>query len=144
MNIAEIEITYKTSTPYAEKPQIRSTEDAHEILRELFPNIEHRERLVMLPLNKANRVLGSYTLSVGGIAGTVCDPVIVFQVCLSACAKGFIIAHNHPSGNLQPSQDDIELSRKLREGGKILGITLIDHIILTEENYLSMNDEGLI
>ncbi|RYY22608.1 MAG: DNA repair protein, partial [Sphingobacteriaceae bacterium] len=98
---------------------------------------------VML-LNRANRVLGVYLVSSGGVAGTICDPKLVFQAALKANASTLILAHNHPSGNLNPSEADIKLTRKLVEAGKLLELPVCDHLILSEEGYLSMADEGLM
>ncbi len=83
-------------------------------------------------------------VSTGGISGTVADPKLIFVAALKAGASGMIVSHNHPSGNLTPSQADMELTRKLKEGGKLLEIQLLDHIIMTSESYYSFADEGLL
>lgn len=144
MQVAEIELVYKSSIPASERPKIKSSWDAYEILRDLFPEMQHRERMVMLLLDRRSKVLGSYVVSIGGVAGTMCDPKIVFQACLKANASGFIVAHNHPSGELSPSDSDINLTNKLGQGGKILEIKLLDHLIITDNNFYSLADEGLI
>lgn len=84
-------------------------------------------------LNRMNKVLGIYLISVGGFAGTVCDPKVVFQAALKTNASSIILAHNHPSGNLKPSDADLQLTEKLKKGGKLLDIAVLDHLILTEE-----------
>jgi DNA repair protein RadC len=94
--------------------------------------------------NRANKVLGIFELSTGGVSGTVADPKLIFAAALKVAASGLILSHNHPSGNLQPSQADIDLTRKIKEAGKLLEIQLLDHIILTTEGYYSFADEGLI
>ncbi len=95
-------------------------------------------------MNRANKVLGLFEVSTGGISGTVADPKIIFTAALKGGASGIIVAHNHPSGNLTASQSDIDLTRKLKEAGKFLEIQLLDHVIVTTEGYFSFADEGLI
>ena len=95
-------------------------------------------------LNRANRVLGIIEISTGGISGTVADPKLVFTAALKSAASSIVLAHNHPSGNLSPSQADINLTRKLKSAGESLDIAVVDHIILTSESYFSFADEGLI
>ena len=95
-------------------------------------------------MNRANKVLGIFELSTGGVSGTVADPKIIFVAALKGGASGIIVAHNHPSGNLTASQSDIDLTRKLKEAGKFLEIQLLDHVIVTTEGYFSFADEGLI
>jgi DNA repair protein RadC len=103
----------------------------------------------MLLLNRANKVLGIFEVSSGSATGTVADPKLVFAAAIKTNACGIILAHyvkahNHPSGNLQPSQADIDLTRRMKEGGKLLEIQLLDHVILTSEGYYSFADEGLL
>ena len=81
-------------------------------------------------------------VSTGGVSGTVADPKLIFTAALKANACGIIMAHNHPSGNLKPSQSDNDLTRKIREGAKLLEMQLLDHIIVTTESYYSYADEG--
>jgi len=92
--------------------------------------------------NRANKVLGSFLLSEGGVTGTVLDARIIFQGAILCNATGIILAHNHPSGNLRPSQSDLDMTKKIKEAGKLFDISLLDHIILTDEKYYSMADEG--
>jgi len=107
------------------------------------------EEFKILLLNRANRVIGCYEVSSGGTCGTVADPKVIFAVALKCCATSIILAHNHPSGNLKPSQADILLSQKLKAGGRLLEIEVLDHIILSPEinsdkPYYSFADEGLM
>ena len=96
-------------------------------------------------LNRSNRVLGLATLFKGGGSGTVIDQKIIFQYSLKTNAHQIILAHNHPSGNLKPSEADLSISKKIKEAGKLFDIALLDHLILTpEEAYYSMADEGCI
>jgi DNA repair protein RadC len=144
MQVAEIEIIYKPKVKASDRPQIQTSRQAYEIVKDLFPDMEHRERMLLLVLNRNNKVLGSYVVSVGGISGTVCDPKIIFQVCLKANGSALILAHNHPSGSTKPSKNDLLLSQKIKEGSKVLDMQLLDHLIITDEQYLSMADEGML
>ncbi len=101
------------------------------------------EQFKVLFLNQANKVLGIYEVSTGGITGTVADPRVIFAAALKANCCAIIISHNHPSGNLKPSRQDEELTQKIKQGGQLLDIKLLDHIILTAEEYFSFGDEGL-
>ena len=103
-----------------------------------------QETFNVMLLNRANEVLGIYRLSKGSVSGTLVDPKLVFSVALKGLASVIILAHNHPSGTLKPSSADIELTRKLVEGGKLLDIQIVDHIIVTRHGYYSFADEGMI
>lgn len=144
--VAEISISYSSQVKPSQRPKIGSSKDACEILRENWDEgaMGHHEEMRVLLLNRASKVLGVCLLSVGGLAGTVCDPKIVFQAALKSNASSIILAHNHPSGNLQPSEADLILTKKLVKGGGFLDIKVLDHLILTEEGYLSLADQGLM
>lgn len=103
-----------------------------------------REVFAVLFLNQANRVRHFEIISQGGITGTVADPRIIFRKALEANAVGIILCHNHPSGNLQPSRADTELTHKIKEAARFLDIRLLDHIIVSESGYYSFADEGKI
>ena len=98
----------------------------------------------MLLLNRANKVLGYVKLSSGGTSQTIIDIKLVFHAALKANAHSIILAHNHPSGSLSPSKSDISLTKEVGSAGKILNIELLDHLIITEEGYLSFADEGMM
>ena len=102
------------------------------------------EEFSVLVLNRANRVLGYARISQGGLSGTVADPKVIFQIALKSNSCSIIIAHNHPSGNTQPSEADIQLTRKLKDAGAVLDLPVLDHLILTSEGYYSFADEGLL
>ncbi len=95
-------------------------------------------------LNRQNQVLGCHQISKGGMTGTVVDVRVVFQVALKSCATSIILGHNHPSGNLDPSDADKKITRQLSEAGKMLEIPVIDHLILTSDSFFSMADEGYL
>lgn len=126
-----------------ERPRIMGSADAYEILKADLLDIPHEAFWILL-LNRANRVIKKHQVSQGGVAGTVADPKIIFKVAVEELASGIILAHNHPSGNLTASQADIDLTKKLKESGKLLDIQVLDHIIVGDKSYFSFADEGLL
>lgn len=141
--LSEIEVSYKTKVKVSDRPKITDAESAYKILQEVYnpSKIEHVEEFVILLLNRANAVLGWAKISTGGVSGTVCDPKVIFQIALNANASAIVLSHNHPSGNTRPSHQDIELTKRIQEIGKILEISILDHIIVTSESYRSMSNE---
>jgi DNA repair protein RadC len=128
--------------------QIKESGDAHRVARMCFDEnrIGYVEDFKILLLNRKHDVLGWADISRGGVAGTVVDAKVVFQHALVANASALILLHNHPSGNLQPSQADIALTVKLKKGGELLDIKVLDHLILVpnEGEYFSFADENLM
>ena len=144
-NLAEIKVAYSTKVKFKDMQKITSSKDCESVLRNIWsPNLELREEFYLLLLNRANRVIGWHCISQGGLDSTVADIRIIFSITLKCIATGIIVAHNHPSGNLKPSETDIALTRKIKEAGKLLDITLFDHIILSNDGYYSFADEGLL
>ncbi len=145
-NVAEVELVYRSKVKASERPKIVTSKDAYNVLLKSWDEnkIEMVEQFKVLFLNQANKVLGIYEVSTGGITGTVADPRVIFAAALKANCCAIIISHNHPSGNLKPSRQDEELTQKIKQGGQLLDIKLLDHIILTAEEYFSFGDEGLI
>ena len=143
-NIAEVQISYSSKVPAKDRLQVKGSKNAADALRLVYPGMEHREYFYVLLMNRANKILGYYQVSSGGISGTVVDQRIVFQAAIKANASAMILAHNHPSGQLTPSQADIDLTRKMKAAGEIMDIPVLDHLIMTEESYYSFADEGLI
>jgi DNA repair protein RadC len=144
--IQELELVYKQKYKPSERPKITTSADCYRVLLSLWnPSImDLLEEFKILLLDRASRVIGCYEVSLGGFAGTVADPKVIFAVALKSCASSIILAHNHPSGNLKPSQSDINLTQKLIQAGKYLEIDVLDHIILTSEGYYSFGDEGMM
>lgn len=130
---------------YFVKEKIASSKDCEAILRPLFKadEITIFETMVILCLDRANQTIGWAKISQGGVAGTVVSPQIVAKYAIDLLASNVILCHNHPSGTLKPSNADIQITKKIKEGLGLFDITLLDHIILTETSYLSMADEGL-
>jgi DNA repair protein RadC len=129
---------------YAE--QITKAEKAESFLREIWPDdMDLRETFIIVYLNRRNDILGYYVLSIGGVTSTVVDPRIVFgSALITPGCTGLILAHNHPSGNTFPSESDKDLTRQLRMGAEILELTIIDHLIMTNNSSLSFAEEGLL
>jgi len=123
--------------------KITSSKDVYFILKPELTDLPHEEFWVLL-LNRANFVIGKHFISKGGQAGTVVDPKIIFKVAIEQNASSIVLAHNHPSGNLTASEADIKITKQLIEAGKILEITVYDHLIISDHSFLSMADEGLI
>ena len=144
--VAEVELVYKSKVKPSQRPQIRTSRDCYELLQQTWDEnkIEFVEQFKVLLLNKANRVLGIYEMSTGGVAGTIADIRLVFIAALRSNACGVILSHNHPSGNLTPSRADEELTRKMKQAGLLIEIPVLDHIIMTSESYFSFADQGLL
>jgi len=144
--VAEVEVSYKTDYKVQERPQINSSNDAYRILLQHWKlgSIELLEEFKVILLNTNNRVLGIVDISVGGVSGTLVDPRIIFAIALKTNSSKILLAHNHPSGNIQPSNADLKITQKLKEGGKLLEIEVCDHIIVTTDRYYSFADECMM
>ena len=142
--LSEIHVSYKPGL-ISSTTTITNSQNAYEIFKSLFPadTISLQEQFVVLYLNRANKVIGSYQLSKGGITGTIADVRLILSVALKSLATGLILAHNHPSGNLKPSEADIQLTQKVKDAAKIMDIEVLDHMILSSNGYFSFTDEGL-
>ncbi|MBK7872067.1 MAG: DNA repair protein RadC [Saprospiraceae bacterium] len=130
-------------TDVRERPQIRSSRDAYDVIAPILIDLPHEEFWILL-LNRANKVMSREQISLGGVAGTVVDAKIIFRKAIEGMASSIILVHNHPSGNLQPSQQDIDLTKKLKKAGETLDISVLDHLIIAESSYFSFADENLI
>ncbi|MFD2160928.1 DNA repair protein RadC [Paradesertivirga mongoliensis] len=127
----------------AKVSQITCSRDIFNLMKRYLADLNHEEFWIVL-LNRANNVLSQHLISKGGQAGTIADPKIIFQAALENHAASIILSHNHPSGNLKPSQADINLTRKLRDAGQLLDISVLDHVIFTNSSYFSFADEGML
>jgi DNA repair protein RadC len=146
MKLPQTKITVKTKKGDGITYQMKTSADAAQFFRTIFnaDTIQWTEESAMITLNRANEVISVDKLSSGGTSGVIVDAKVVFTIALKLTGHSIILAHNHPSGNLKPSEQDIEITRKLRSGGDILDIRVLDHIILSDTGYLSMADEGYI
>ncbi|MGQ9620156.1 MAG: RadC family protein [Bacteroidales bacterium] len=123
--------------------QIKSSKDVFELTSPLLADLQHEEFWILF-LNRANRVIHRMKLSQGGISGTVTDVRIIMKKALEYLASGIIVCHNHPSGNLTPSDADTRITRKIKEAGALMDIQLLDHLIISEKEYYSFADNGLL
>jgi DNA repair protein RadC len=147
-NVSEIEIIYKrkVQVKLSERPLIKNSADCYAVFQHYWDTgkIELLEEFKVLFLNRSNRVLQLFTVSSGGITGTVADPRLILAAALRVGACCIILAHNHPSGNAKPSKADEDLTKKIKLAAQYHDINVLDHIILTSEAYLSFADEGLL
>ena len=142
--IAAIELGRRRQLCDAQKLcQIKSSHDAYQYLHPILGDLNHEE-FWALYLNRNNRIVASERISKGGVTGTVADIKIIFKRALELLSSSIIVAHNHPSGNLTPSQADINVTKKINQSSAFLEIKLLDHLIVTEGGYYSFSDEGLI
>ena len=125
--------------------KITGSGDAEKAFREIWQQpLQHRESFYVLFLNRGNKVLGYFLVSLGGFSGTIVDQRLIFQTALKVNACSIIAAHNHPSNNLDASSADIAITRKIKESGEMLDIPLLDHLIICEDGYRSLADDGLV
>jgi DNA repair protein RadC len=144
-NVSEIEVSYTPNTE--DSPKITTPREAVEVFRQFFPysTIALQERFVVAYTNNAGVVLAVYELSIGGLCGTIADPRLILAVALKIAATSILMCHNHPSGRITPSINDIELTRKIKDASGLMDIKLRDHIILAPNgNYYSWSEEGLL
>ena len=125
------------------KEKLTNSREAVNIMQPLLGDLMHEEFWIIF-LNRANGIIGKQQISVGGMSGTVADPRMIFKAALDQKAVSIILCHNHPSGNNQPSAADVQLTKNISEGGKVLEITVLDHIIVTQHGFYSFADEGQI
>jgi DNA repair protein RadC len=123
--------------------RITQSHEAVSLMQPILGDLIHEEFWVIF-LNRANGIIGKKQISVGGMSGTVADPRLIFKAALEEKAVSIILSHNHPSGNNQPSASDIQLTKNIIEAGKVLEITVLDHIIITQHGFFSFADEGMI
>jgi DNA repair protein RadC len=124
-------------------PQIRSSKDVSDIFQPLLSDLLHEEFWILF-LNRSNKVINRMKLSQGGISGTVTDVRLVMKKAIECLASGIIVCHNHPSGNLNPSESDTKITQKIKEAGNLMDIQLLDHLIISDKDYYSFADNGVL
>jgi len=142
--VAEVELRYRTNVPSKDRAQIKSSQDAYEIFLASWNRntIEYFEEFKALFLNRNNKVLGITTITKGSTTGTIVDVKQLLQYALKTNASSIIVAHNHPSGNLDPSEADKAITKKIVAGCEAIDIKLLDHLIIVHEGgYFSFADE---
>ena len=125
------------------KRTISSSKDVFEVMQSALTDLHYEEFWILL-LNRANQVITKVNISEGGLAGTVADPKKIFKIAIENNASGIILCHNHPSGNMKPSEADTKLTRKLKDAGLLLDLPILDHLIIGDEKYMSFADEGIL
>ncbi|MEI3483075.1 MAG: JAB domain-containing protein [Bacteroides caccae] len=140
--VGEVELTYKSTSKARSK--IYSSEDAYKVLLPTYKEgtICYKEYFKVLFLNQSNQVLGYTLISEGGITETCADVRIILQAALLTNSVAIILAHNHPSGSMKPSRQDIEITKQVKDAARLMRITVTDHLILTDAGYYSFADEG--
>ncbi len=142
--LAALELGRRRKAEKSEKPKrISSSRDAYEILAPMLED-RHSEEFWILFMDRANHVIDRLRLSQGGTAATIMDVKIIIKIALEKLAHGIILSHNHPSGNLKPSNADIQVTNKIKEAAKLFDIVLLDHLIIVNNDYFSFADEGLL
>jgi DNA repair protein RadC len=123
--------------------QIRCSKDVADIFQPVLSDLAHEEFWILF-LNRSNKVINRMKLSQGGISGTVTDVRMVMKKAIECLASGIIVCHNHPSGNLNPSESDTKITQKIKEAGNLMDIQLLDHLIISDKDYYSFADNGLV
>lgn len=140
---AAFELGHRNATKVKELVAVKSSETVKQIMSPLLADLQHEE-FWLICLNRANKILGKYKISQGGLSGTIIDTRIILKKSLDCLASSIIVVHNHPSGNVQPSDADIKITDKLNKAAKSLEISLLDHVIISFEGHFSFADEGLL
>ncbi len=142
--IAALELGRRRRESESQKVErITGSRDVFTLMSRYFADLNHEEFWIVL-LSRSNSVLSRHLISKGGQSGTIADPKIIFQTALENHAASIILSHNHPSGNLKPSQADISLTRKLCEAGGLLDMPVLDHLIFANQSFFSFADEGMM
>ena len=144
MKVSEVELIYKKKQSTANAKKIDSSKIAFDILISLWDKnkIDYVEHFYALYLNRANKVIGSILLSTGGCVGTIVDVKVLIQGALLSNAQAIVIAHNHPSGSLIPSNSDLDITSRIKTACNYFEISLLDHLIIADNDYYSFKDEG--
>lgn len=144
--ITEVELVYRNKVRQEDRLLINTAEGAYDVFLMAWDmnKIELCEQFMILLLDRGNHVLGVSNISTGGVSACLVDPKIVFATAVKAKASGIILAHNHPSGNTKPSNADIALTKKLQDGGRVLEIQVMDHLVITPRSFYSFANEGLM
>ncbi len=145
-SVTEVELVYRNKIKPEERPKVRHSSNAYDLLLAAWDmnKIELVEQFMILLLDRSNACLGISLVSTGAISACLVDPKIIFATALKARASSIVLAHNHPSGNMRPSQADISLTQKIVLGGKYLDIGVPDHLLISPTGYYSFGDEGLM
>jgi len=144
MEVAEIKVSYSNTN--LERIKITNSQMLFSLVLKQWNQdlLEFQEEVKIVLLNRAQIALGIFELSKGGVSGTVVDIKIILGIALKCNATSIVIAHNHPSGNLEPSEADKSITKRLKEASKTIDLNLLDHLIITKEGYYSFSDNGIL
>ncbi len=144
--ITEIELVYHNKKKAADQPKVITSRDAYDLFRPSWNEgqISLREHFKVMLISRSNRCLGVSTISEGGISGCYVDPKLIFALAVKAKASGIVLAHNHPSGDMNFSHTDMQLTRRFVKAAELLEISIMDHLVITQDGYKSMGDEGCL
>jgi DNA repair protein RadC len=142
--LPELKLKYKSGN--FKKVKITNSNEAYITIKEFFDadTIEYSEEMFVLFMNRANNTIGYIKVSAGGTTATITDPKVIMSSALLSGANAMILAHNHPSGNLTPSNADKQVTNKIKKAAALLEIQLLDHLVISDEGYYSLADEGLL
>ena len=140
---AAIELYKRLQSRYNGQDAIRCSQDINALMYPFLWDFPH-EALWVLALNNASRVIKKVRVSVGGITQTAADVRLIMRILVEVSATQFVVVHNHPSGNKQPSRDDKHITERLKKAGEVFDIRLIDHVIIAGDTYYSFSDEGIL
>jgi DNA repair protein RadC len=142
----EWQMKYSHKVPSTEMFQVTYSADFANIIKECYDEntVGYQEEFLLFCLNRSNKVVGFFSVSKGGITGTVADPRIIIKAALDCAATAIVLSHNHPSGSLKPSQADQDLTWKIKEAARYFDIQVLDHVIISDAGYYSFADEGLL
>lgn len=145
IGVAEIHLSYKPSLHLIKQPRINTSHDAFVVFRDKWEadQIEFVEQFKVMLLTRANNVIGIVEVSKGTVSSTVVDPKIIIAAAINSNACGIILCHNHPSGNIQPSKADEEITIKIKEAAKFFDLKVIDHLVISKSGYFSFAEAGL-
>lgn len=145
--VSEVQLRYKSKVKASKRIRVTDSKEAYKVLKsiaEFNENIEYKEMFYLMLLSINNKILSVIKISEGGTSGSIVDIKILMQAALLQNAIGIIISHNHPSGNTQPSKQDIETTREIEKACGFFKIKLHDHLIITDESYYSFADQGML
>jgi DNA repair protein RadC len=146
-NLGEVEVSYKYKSSLNQRPKLSSPHEVFEFAKYLFhqDRLGLQEQFIVIYLNKSNKVIGSCNLFTGSISACVVDVKLILATGLKLMAHGVIVLHNHPSGNMQPSDPDISLTNKIKYALELLDMTLLDHLIVSPDNrFIAFSQEGYL
>ena len=139
----ELKVVRERRPGYGSARRVATSREVYDAFRERFAPLD-REEFLVVPLGGKNQILGFHVVSVGTLTASLVHPREVYKIALLANAAAVIVVHNHPSGDPTPSAEDVAITRRLREAGQLLGVSLLDHVVIGDERYISFADDGIL